>query len=264
MKQIKVYGKDVKRMALIGILVSVVYLLVNVRAGRADYDDNTGIRYSYQHSYAPLRTGQFQLYYTGTYGTQKSGDSILPNSTYLQQMGVSYGVTDHFDIEVYSTMPTGQAVNVNAPYSGGGSLRYYQATDYVDIAGLADYHNDWTGTPIYQLTFILSKSIGRWNVTANGTAQHASAAHRDAVDMYFDAGTSYSVNRYFSFGVESYAADLEATFNPDEAEGGTSLIISPALVFTLQEGVNFIVGPGVEDKNGKTSQMIRGNLTMTF
>lgn len=264
MRQKTTAARNTLRIVFIGIALASAYSLLTVRTGRADYDDDTGIRYIYQYSYSPLETGQFRLYYTGTYGTQESGDYILPTSTYLQQMGVSYGVTEHFDIEVYSTMLTGQAGNVNTPYTGGGSFRYYHATGYLDVAGLVDYHNDWTRTSMAQLTLILSKTIGRWNITGNGTAQHAFAKDRDAADLHFDAGASYMVNRYFNFGLEASVMDIEAAFEPDEAQGGTSLIISPVLVFTPEKDVNILVGFGFEDKNGITSQMVRGNLTMTF
>ncbi len=252
--------RDIIKLSAAWLALSVIYVLLNTGTCAADYYGN-GLRYLYQYSYAPLQTGQFRLYYTGTYGTQQIGNYILPNSTYLQQAGVSYGATEHVDIEVYSTMPVGQSVQM--PYAGGGSLRYYQATDYVDIAGLADYHMDWTGTSIDQLTLVLSKTMGRLNMTANGTAQHAFAAHKDAIDMYFNAGVSYVANRFVNFGIESQGSDLEATFTQGEAEGGASFILSPVMVFTSAD-INLLFGPGIEIKNGITSQLIRAALTKTF
>ncbi len=64
---------------------------------------------------------------------------------------------------------------------------------------------------------------------ANLLLQKPLAAGRDAVDVITSVGWSARVTSSLAVGLEAVGEDIEGFWNPDEAEGGSRLLVGPSL-----------------------------------
>ena len=66
-------------------------------------------------------------------------------------------------------------------------------------------------------------------VYGNLLLQHPLAAGRDAVDVITSVGWAARLTSSMSLGVEAIGEDVEGFWNPDEAEGGSRILLGPSL-----------------------------------
>ncbi|MGH9408214.1 MAG: hypothetical protein ACRD1V_02020 [Vicinamibacterales bacterium] len=123
------------------------------------------------------------------------------------QPGATYQSWQEGDV-LYSLTTAGAPVAIAA---GGGVRREIDGTNVL-LAHVTAAH-DTTAT----------------RTNANLLLEHASAPGRDAVDLEVSGGWARDIGRGLSFGAEGVGEDLEGFWNPEEAEGGSRLLIGPSI-----------------------------------
>jgi hypothetical protein len=78
-----------------------------------------------------------------------------------------------------------------------------------------------------------SSDLGRLRLAASIHAEHLFATGRDPIDLYGVAGASLRVHRLVRVGAEYVVQDLEAAFDPEEAELGVRHYLGPDVALTL-------------------------------
>lgn len=222
-------------------------------------DDYLGaLRYVYQDPYAPIGRNNYRADYMVTYDSR-----AFSGSEAEQYLGVSYGAVHGVDLEVYGTASFTGATREQQ--MGGAELKYYLPVDAVNLGIVGDYHTNRNGDSITNLRLIVAKSFGRWNITVNGSTEHKFSGESDNLDAFFNAGASYFLNSYAAVGAEVQASDLEAFWIMDEADGGVSYIASPVLMLVSRDlGMQFLLGPGAETKDGRFGGIMRASITKSF
>lgn len=90
-------------------------------------------------------------------------------------------------------------------------------------------YRDVTGVYIPRVRALLGRSWGRLNAQISSNFEFPISHTRDDVDIILGAGTSWQVTSETSVGVELVGEDLEAFWDPDEAEGGARFLAGPSL-----------------------------------
>ncbi|MGB9736408.1 MAG: hypothetical protein ACPL1H_09305 [bacterium] len=213
-------------------------------------------QYAYQYSYAPLGTYQYRLYNITTYGTNQA-------TGFEDQLGVYYGIINHINVGVYTAIPITQT---GIGSQTGAELSFYTHTNIIDINSFFGYVWNSSGPSYVNTRLVMSRDLGRMNITVNAIGSHTYRSGSDPVDLTFAAGAAYSINKFVDVGLEALGEDLEAAFESNEAEGGAVFIVSPVLVFNTEKpgGLNLIVGPGYEIKNGVSGAVFRITFAKTF
>jgi hypothetical protein len=110
--------------------------------------------------------------------------------------------------------------------AGGGWLREYQGVQTAQLRGVVG----WQGR--------------NWRADGNALLQKPFAENRDAVDVLFSLGASYSLSRRLRLGAEALGEDLEGFWEEEEAEGGAKMLVSSVLAWNVQEKLDLRFGAG--------------------
>lgn len=244
-------GEILARLLNIFFIVMSFLLLVSISV----YADGE-IQYAYQYSYAPLEDYQSRLYNISTYGTN-------PATGFVNQIGVYYGFIKHINVGVFGAIPITQT-GIGSQI--GAELSYYTHTNIINISSFLGYVSNSSGPSYVNVRLVMSRDINRINITINTNGTHTYRSGSDPVDLTFDAGTTYLINRFIKIGLETLGEDLESAFEPDESEGGSTFIVSPIVVLNSgkSEELNLIVGPGYQIKNGISGAVLRVIVAKTF
>lgn len=87
---------------------------------------------------------------------------------------------------------------------------------------------------------------GASEFVVNLVSEKAFAPGRDPVDLHLRAGYAYQLSPLLSLGGEYVGDDLEALWEPEEAEGGTRHFLSPRVSFSLGKSLSLAMEPGLE------------------
>ena len=98
----------------------------------------------------------------------------------------------------------------------------------VDLQLAGGAYRDVQGVFVPKFRALLGRSWGRLHTQLSALAEIPVSHTRDAVDVILGAAVAYQVTGETSLGVELMGEDLEAIWDPAEAEGGARLLAGPS------------------------------------
>lgn len=90
-------------------------------------------------------------------------------------------------------------------------------------------YRDPTGVFIPRIRGLLGRSWGRLHAQLTGIAEIPLSGQRDSVDVILGAAAAWQLTSLTALGLEFLGEDLEAIWNPAEAEGGARMLAGPSL-----------------------------------
>jgi hypothetical protein len=191
---------------------------------------------------APLHAvvGSRITYTTG--GAPFAADLTAPGT--LMEAGGELGLLPGLSVSasgVTSGSTTSSGAQTGALAGARLSLlpRTFQTTRAVASAG---YIRELTGANGAWARLAVSQDFGLMRLATTVHGQHVYAARHDAVDMMAMVGANVRVTSFLRAGAEYVAQDLEASFDPEEAEGGTRHFLGPSASFALLDEKLTIAG----------------------
>jgi hypothetical protein len=180
----------------------------------------------------------------GSYGLAYSSSpgAIRPVPGHFDQEGVVHllaleaGIVPR--LQLFGTTMVAQAIghsDVGAVAVTGGArvlLTSPRAEHFrlmADVAFLREFGAEFGIAA--QLT--ASSDLGRVRLAASLHAEHIFADHRDPIDLYAVVGASVRLHRLVRVGAEYVVEDLEAAFDPEEAELGARHYLGPDVALSL-------------------------------
>jgi hypothetical protein len=106
--------------------------------------------------------------------------------------------------------------------------------------------------------------IGRVRLAAAAHVEHVFAAGRDPVDLYAVAGVSVRVVPILRLGAEYVAQDLEAAFEPEEAEHGARHYPGPNAALALYRRHILVTGGAAVEAARTPGVLARAALTYVY
>jgi hypothetical protein len=130
------------------------------------------------------------------------------------------------------------------------------------LTALAGYSRDFSGVslPFVELTSSLDVDRVRFGGLAH--AERAIAADRDAVDFYAAAGVSVKTVDALRLGAEYVGQELEAAWQPDEAEGGIRHFAGLTAAVTPTARLFIVGGPAMG--LSRASPRVLGRVALTY
>lgn len=110
------------------------------------------------------------------------------------------------------------------------------------ISGLREYG----GVLALKARLVSGIRKGASEFVVNLVSEKAFAPDRDPLDLHLRAGYAYQLSPFLSLGGEYVGDDLEALWEPEEAEGGTRHFLSPRVSFSLSPSLSLAMEPGLE------------------
>lgn len=99
----------------------------------------------------------------------------------------------------------------------------------VDVHLAAGGYRDVTGVFVPRARALAGRSWGRLHTQASGLLEVPLAAGRDRADLVLGVAAAWQVTAATAVGVEALGEDIEALWNPAEAEGGARVLAGPNL-----------------------------------
>jgi hypothetical protein len=106
--------------------------------------------------------------------------------------------------------------------------------------------------------------VGRVRLAAAAHVEHVFAPGRDPVDLYAVAGVSVRVLSILRVGGEYVAQDLEAAFEPEEAEHGARHYLGPNVALSLYRRRILVTGGGAVEVARSPGVLARAALTYVY
>lgn len=97
------------------------------------------------------------------------------------------------------------------------------------LAGGAGLLHEASGVNVLLARLVSGRESLAWRLHGNLLLQKPFAEDRDAIDLITTAGWARKMNRGVAVGIETFAEDLEAFWDPAEAEGGARILVGPSL-----------------------------------
>lgn len=99
----------------------------------------------------------------------------------------------------------------------------------VRLAGGGGIRREIDGTTVLLAHVVAAHDTAATRTSGDFLLEHANAAGRDAADVAVSGGWSRDIGRGVSLGGEALGEDLEGFWNPEEAEGGSRLLVGPSI-----------------------------------
>ncbi len=106
-------------------------------------------------------------------------------------------------------------------------LNQHQAGVNLQIA--AGGYRDVTGVFVPRVRVLVGRSWGRFHTQLSGNFEMPISHSRDGLDVILGAAAAWQATAQTSIGLEAVGEDLEAIFDPTEAEGGARLLAGPSV-----------------------------------
>lgn len=145
---------------------------------------------------------------------------------------IRLGLLDHTTFEVTGAM-VGTLSNDAPRTSLFGAELVQRVADVrqlgVDLDVAVGVLRDAQATVVPRLRVVAGRSWGRLHAQVSGLMEKPLSSRRDALDMVLGAAASWQAAAKTTIGVEAMAEDLEAAWDPAEAEGGARVLAGPSL-----------------------------------
>jgi hypothetical protein len=138
--------------------------------------------------------------------------------------------------------------------------RSFQATRIVASGG---YVRELAGSNGAWGRLAVAQDIGPLRLGTTVHGEHVYAAGRDAIDLMAMLGANVRVASFLRAGAEYVAQDLEAAFDPEEAEKGTRHFLGPSAALTLP-GESLTIAGGPAFGLSPNSPRVLGRLAATY
>ncbi len=173
--------------------------------------------------------GSVQLGWESAFGTREArpfGEKGLE-----QGIRSRFSISDTVAIEAWGGLlvdTSDTSVEAGA-FSAEAQFGVLQQQDHrVNLSVGAGFLRDFQAVSIPLVRACLSRRFGPMNVAVSGLAEVPLAENRDPVDLIVEVAAAYEVSNGLHVGVEAVGEDLEAFWEPEEAEGGAKMVLGPS------------------------------------
>jgi hypothetical protein len=104
--------------------------------------------------------------------------------------------------------------------------------------------HEYSGADVGLARVVAARTTGGSALTADVLLERPFVAGRDAMDVVTTLGAAHAVTSRVWLGVEAVGSDLEGFWNPEEAEGGATLLVGPTLALGVADRWRLVVGGG--------------------
>ena len=116
----------------------------------------------------------------------------------------------------------------------------------IDLSAGAGVRHEYSGTNVLLARIVAGRRFSSWQIYGNLLLEKAMSRERDDIDLITTFGLSYHVSTAIRFGIEAVGQDLEGFWDENEAEGGATLFLGPAIGYMIPETPwSLTVGGGV-------------------
>ncbi len=183
--------------------------------------------------------GAVQLSLESAFGTREARP--FGEKGFEQGVRSRFSITDAIALEAWGgflldTADTTVQAGAFSAEAQFGVLR--QERQGVNLSLVAGFKRDFQAVSVPLARVCASKTFGALNVGVSGLVEVPLADNRDPADLIVEAVASYEVAQGLDLGVEAAGEDLEAFWEPEEAEGGARLIVGPSLRLTRAKQVD--------------------------
>ena len=203
--------------------------------------------YIFNQGYYTPEKGEFEVALYNDYNFIDTDDSDLDTSKH--QIELEYGVTSHLQLAYYEVYGWSREEDFERDeLKVEGKYRFLEAGELpVDVALYAEYVNPNGHREIrsdeMELKLILSKNLGRWNVTGNFIAEREINEH-DPWALEYTLGATYPVHPKVNLGLEiKESLGDSADFGIDRKDHSFQLM--PVVAASPTPHMRILFGPAI-------------------
>ena len=175
--------------------------------------------------------------------------SNLGSPAGMAEVGGEFGVTDWMAVQAIGVLGKDYLTNAGSTGATAG-LRFSllpRSWHHVQMVLNGGWVHELSGSNGAYGRLQLGLEFGRFRAQFSTHAEHIFATGPDAVDLMLTGGMSLRLWSWLRLGVEYVGQDLEATFDPEEAEGGARHLIGPTIALALAgDQLSIVGGPAFE------------------
>jgi len=99
----------------------------------------------------------------------------------------------------------------------------------IDLSAGAGLRHEYSGTNVLLGRVVLGRRFTSWQLYGNLLLEKPLSSDRDNIDLITTLGLSYHMSGTIRLGIEAVGQDLEGFWDENEAEGGATLFVGPAV-----------------------------------
>lgn len=192
--------------------------------------------FAYQQTAAPLARGALAMQAETAVGTRDL--ALIGNRGVEQTLRLRTALTGRLQAEVWGgALLGGDTAGWRGTALGAGVawLALSEREHGLALQVSAGVARDYAGAVVPRLALAASRHLGPWQLAASGVAELplGGRSRRDAADMLFSLGIARHATAALTLGFEAAGQDLEALWDPAEAEGGARLLAGPLAAWQL-------------------------------
>ncbi len=166
-----------------------------------------------------------------------AGERLEPRATLVAVLSPLFSLQSQ--LAVASTLDhqarlSGQVELMATPVRHGGFA----------LASAFGVRHEYSGADVALARVVAARTTNGSALAADVLFEHAFARGRDAVDIVTTVGATRALTQRLSVGVEAVGSDLEGLVDPEEAEGGATLLIGPTVGVGVSDRWRMLLGGG--------------------
>jgi hypothetical protein len=134
----------------------------------------------------------------------------------------------------HQTRLAGQVEAMVTPFRGGA----------MSLGASLGMRHEYTGANVGLARLLGARVTAGSALAADVLVEHAYARGRDPVDVVTTIAAMRALSSTLWLGVEAVGSDLEGLFDPEEAEGGATVVFGPTLAVGASERWRLVLGGG--------------------